>query len=211
MLVLICVGTLNFFLQWCLGWNAHTVVLGSGLLLDIVGAAILAIPDIPSIYRWFFSGKVQEAVDLLETKPGTSQNILIEPDTNDRLIDSLYIVEEVSGEPIGESSLLDTVTRTSDPPTNGFYELREMFYSLTNDSLWHDVFGFKVYEDEENDIRTYILYQKDGEIGVKVKGDYYNSFNGIYKSIERSEARYRRLGLSLLISGFAFQGASLIV
>jgi hypothetical protein len=209
LLIIFGVGVIDIFLWSYRGWNPHNAVLAAGLFLDILGASILAIPDIPSIQGYFFSGKVRNAIEHLKLKRGESQSILVEPGTEDRLVDSLYIVEKVSGEPIAESSLMENA-RGPEPSTEGFYELREAFYEGTNDSTWHQVFGFKVYEGEEG-WRTYILYNNEGNPDVKLKSSFHNPCDKIIAKLERSDARFRRMGLSLLIGGFLFQGFSILV
>lgn len=208
-ILVVCIIALS--VRSCFGWHLRDTVLAAGLFLDVVGAAILAIPDIPTIHRYFFSGMVRKAVDHLKLERGSGENILVEPGTDQRFIRPLYIVENVSGETIDESNLLETVSVASDPSSEGFYELRQAFREGTNDSLWNHVYGFKVYEDEDGYWRTYILHNKNGEPEVKLKGRFQNPFGKIEIKLRQSDARFRRMGLSLLIAGFLLQGLSIIV
>ncbi|MFC6863284.1 hypothetical protein ACFQGE_07400 [Halomicroarcula sp. GCM10025817] len=184
-------------------------ILAAGLFLDVIGAAILAIPDIPAIHRLFFSGMVQSAVAHLEPDWTARDSILAEPGTDGVFLDSLYIVEDVSGEAISESDLLEEVPTGPKPSTEGFYELRDAFQEGTNDSLWNHVYGFKAYRDENDERRIYVLHNKRGEPEVKLKGAFDNPFSKIKTMLRNADARFRRMGLSLLISGFALQGISL--
>lgn len=209
--VVLLIGILALYVWPYLGWRLHDTILAAGLFLDILGAAVLAIPDIPIIHRLFFSGMVQSAVDDLELEWAATESVLVEPGTDEKFVDSLYIVEDVSGESIAESELLENVVQAPEPSTEGFYELREAFSEGTNDSLWNHVFGFKVYEDKEGDWRTCIMHDKNGEPEVKLKSRYHNPFDKIANKLRYSDARFRRMGLSLLIAGFLFQGFSIMV
>lgn len=207
--IVFVVGFIALCVWHYLGTELPDTILAAGLFLDVIGAAILAIPDIPTIHQLFFSGMVQSAVDHLEPKWTARESVLIEPETDEIFVDSLYIVEDVSGEPISESELLKSVRRAPEPSTEGFYELRRAFHEGTNDSLWNHVFGFKAYEDENDERRIYVLHNRDEEPEVKLKAQFDNPFASIKNKLRRSEARFRRMGLSLLISGFLFQGISL--
>lgn len=204
-------GTIAVYVWNCLGTELPNAILAAGLLLDVIGAAILAIPDIPIIHRLFFSGMVQHAVDHLEPGWKGEENILVEPGVDERLVDSLYIVEDVSGEAISESDLLKDVHRVHEPSTEGFNELRRAFHEGTNDALWNHVFGFKAYEDENGEHKIYVLHNRDGEPEVKLHGHFDNPFTSIKSKLRRSDARFRRTGLTLLIGGFLLQGISLAI
>lgn len=206
----LCVACMIFFLWNYVGWRLQDTILAAGLSLDIIGASILAIPDIPTIHRHFFSGMVRSAVDHLELEGGAKESILVEPDVNEKNMKSMYIVEEVSGEAVGQSDLLENVIQAPEPSTEGFYELRKAFYEGTNDSIWNHVFGFKVFE-KEGIWRTYVMYDKGNGPKVKLKANYKNPFARVKKKLRDSDARFRRMGLSLLITGFLFQGILIFI
>ena len=209
--IVLVAGAIALCVCHYLGTKLHDTILAAGLFLDVIGAAILAIPDIPIIHQLFFSGMVQSAVDHLELEWAEKESVLVEPGTDERFVDSLYIVGDISGEPISESDLLNNVHRIREPSTEGFYELRRAFYEGTNDTLWNHVFGFKACEDENNNQRIYVLHNRVGEPEVKLKGHFDNPFASIKNKLRRSDAQFRRMGLSLLIAGFLFQGISLAV
>lgn len=212
MFVILIVAILVQYLWSCLGWHLHDTILAAGLFLDVIGASILAIPDIPTIHRFFFSGMVRSAVDHLRLERGARESILVEPDTDEKFVDSLYIVEYVSGEAVAESDLLGNVARSPAPSSEGFYELRKAFSEGTNDQSWNQVFGFKVCkEEEEDELRTYIMYKNEGKPDIKLKAPYHNPFDKIENKLRDSDARFRRLGLSLLVAGFLFQGIAIAV
>ncbi|QRV14578.1 hypothetical protein JMJ58_16805 [Haloterrigena salifodinae] len=207
--IVFVVGFVALCVWHYLGTELPDTILAAGLFLDVIGAAILAIPDIPTIHQLFFSGMVQSAVDHLEPEWTARESVLVEPETSEIFVDSLYIVEDISAEPILESELLKSVRRNPEPSTEGFYELRRAFHEGTNDTLWNHVFGFKAYEDENDERRIYVLHNKYEEPDVKIKSQFDNPFASIKNKLRRSDARFRRMGLSLLISGFILQGISL--
>jgi hypothetical protein len=205
------VGCGALFAQICFGWQLNKTILVGGLLLDVLGALFLAIPDISLLHRWFFSGKVRQALNELELGWGEQQKILVEPGTEDLFVDALYIIDQVSGQAVQNSPLINQVERNPPPVTHGFYELRSAFKEGTNDSIWDRVFGFKTYRDSQGELRTYVLYDKNGVPGVKLKAAFENPFRKIRSLLNRTDARFRRLGVLLLISGFVFQGISVAV
>ncbi len=69
--LIIIVGILALYLWSYLGWHLHNTILAAGLFLDVIGAIILAIPDVPLLQKCFFSGMVQRAVDHLKLDRGT--------------------------------------------------------------------------------------------------------------------------------------------
>lgn len=208
--VIIAVGISAWYIGIWIGIDGSSTILAAGLLLDILGAIILAIPDVPQFRQYFFSGKLQEALDTLKLHRGSNEEILVEPGTSDRLIDALYIAEKVSGESIAESDLIDTVTRNTPPPSDGFYELRAAFKEGTNDQIWDRVYGFKAYK-EDHELRTIVLYDDAGDPAVKLRGRFDNPFDKIEDKIQLANARFRRNGLSLLSGGFLLQGFSILL
>ncbi|MFC6723519.1 hypothetical protein ACFQE1_03760 [Halobium palmae] len=207
--IVLGVGVAVFFL-WChLGWSLHDTVLGAGLFLDIIGASILSIPDIPLLHRLFFWGQIRGTLRYLRDEEA-GRAVLIRPGTEDYLIDSLYLTGEVPQGSLGEVSSSREVARKPEPSTQGFHELIQEFREK-GDELWDSVFGITTYSDDDKILRVYALYEKDGEIGVKLKSRFDNPFRSVYLRAESSEARIRRTGLALLISGFLFQGFSVVI
>lgn len=208
--LILAVGGLSFYLSNCLGWPQSTISAG-GLLLDIAGATVIAIPDVPLLHSLFFSGKLRNAFDHLQLTRGANESVLVEPGTREELVDSLYVVENVSGEALSESSLLENVVHSPEPSSVGFYELRQKLKEMTNDAGYDRVFGFKVYRMDDDSLGAYILWEKDGNPEIKSKSKFRNPFDRIERVISDSNARFRRMGLSMLIAGFLLQMYAVLV
>lgn len=207
-------GFSALYLWLCLGWRPDTVFVGHGLVLDVIGAFVVAIPDIPSFHKHFFSGKLQTGLNQLRFESeGSAANELAALDTDERLLDALMTVENARNITVDKMLDVVSVVREDDPPSEGFYEIREVFKeNETNEdvvSSWDDVYGFKVFEGERG-IRSLIMMEEEGTAKVRISGTYGGVFGLIEDRVEELVARFRRFGLTLLIIGFLFQGVSLL-
>lgn len=207
-------GLVILFLWACLNWDLSRVTLGIGISLDAIGAFVLAIPDLPMVHRHSFSGKLQIALDQLKiTKGGEVESGLAAPDTEERLLDALSIVHLTNGVTIDEYLDARNIIRGSDPPEDGFYELVESFKENEVDEgksqTWKKVYGMKAFDDGQI-VRAIIMMEEDGIPQKYIEGPYFTVFGQIEDVLEDYEGRFRRLGIALLIIGFAFQGVSLL-
>jgi len=208
-------GLAVWFLWVCRGWSLSTGFLGIGLVLDILGAFVLAIPDLPSVHRHFFSGKLKTALNHLRFKTeGSAANQLAAPDTDERLLDALVIVEDAKHTRVHEllQNPRHKVIRESDPSSEGFYELREAFKETESNreaaESWDDVYGFKVFEGNRG-IKSITMREVDGKPRKHKEGPFHFNYTPVEEYLNNLVARFRRLGFILLMIGFIFQGFSL--
>lgn len=208
-------GLAVWFIWACLGWSLSTGFLGLGLVLDILGAFVLAIPDLPSVHSYFFSGKLKTALNQLQFKAeGSMANQLAAPDIDERLLDALLIVEDAKHTTVHEllQNPRHKVIRESDPPSEGFYELREAFKETESNreaaESWDGVYGFKVFEGTRG-IKSITMRVEDGEPRKHKEGPFYFMYTPVEEYLDDLVARFRRLGFILLMIGFVFQGLSI--
>lgn len=218
------------FLSIYFSIRLEQAVLGIGLALDIAGAVFLAIPDVPVIHRIFFSGKLQDALDHLKGSPRdfySTHRLLISPDTNhvpavqekDEIFkvvgwiersktDHHSEIEVITGDQIKESIGRVSI-RTEYLQDEGFNEVMEIINEMDGDSLpdWHSWNQAIAVIDGTSGHDVYFFFKGY----FKTVQIYTYFYTDIEDRIDTLEARFRRFGLALLISGFIFQGISLVI
>lgn len=221
-LFFLLIGVLSpFILTHFLSYKLSQVLLGAGLFLDIVGAIFLVIPDVPSLHKYFFSGKLRFALDHLKNPFSNMHSLLISPDADqvpiiseeggrftvrnwiDRSdtgrIDYLHGGEFIS---LGRQDVRDGFFQDI-----GFKEIIEMMKEIDEDWLsdgsWDDVFAIR---DSMAGSKV-VFFLGDGPDQDKHYEDFFNIVEHV---VEKLESQFRRVGLTLLISGFILQAASLV-
>jgi hypothetical protein len=191
--------------------NSSQTFLAVGLALDIIGASILAVPDVPMIHKHFFFGKIKNSVEYLKIDRDTNySNTLVAPGLDKDLIDETYYYALVKNSST-RLNQIEGVIRESDPPTENFEELRRAFQisDERHPNSWKDVFAFKVMKNEYM-TQAIALAKTDDGVTKKRDGPYHMVFDPIETMVDELKSRYRRTGLLLLVIGFVFQGLSLL-
>lgn len=204
-------GLCIFYLTACLGWNTSRVIQGTGISIDIIGVVILAIPDLPFLQKHFYSGKLKAALNHLRFEnEGSAANILAAPNTKERLLDALYVVENAKDSTVDEYLETVNVVRERSPSSKGFYELREEFREESGDKgeAWDNVYGFKTFDGPRGS-RSIVMREDNGNPNKRIEGPYPMVFEPIEERVKEHDAKIRIFGLALLLIGFLFQFLSL--
>jgi hypothetical protein len=162
-----------------------------GLLIDILGAVILAIPDVPLIWNRTYSGRLNKGFEELSKSFGVA--VLYEPE----MAEELNFPDD---DHIGFDEILVTLRDTiyldaSDPNSP---------IQSAPDIEWQDVYrmGIGIAESEPHDTEL-IFYNSAMEEEYSMGSD--GSMWIIEQMIDRQKRRIRRAGLALLIIGFTQQ------
>lgn len=211
-------GTIALFLWQCVGLDVSTTVLGIGLAFDILGALILAVPDIPSVHQQFYSGKLNEGLNTLSLLgDNITHRTLIEPNTDKELRDGLSVFEPSEYEGSNKKSINQWVEDEGarrigidEPNVEGFYEFVETFTEEGYDIEMDNVYGVKSYR-ENGSVKYVFMRDENGVMKKEGPFNYELAIRRIENYEDKLEARFRRFGLSILIIGFIFQGISLFL
>jgi hypothetical protein len=209
---------LVLFIWGFIGGGLNTTALTIGLLFDISGASILAIPDIPSVHRRFFSGKVKVALDTLSTEQDNIfTHYLVESGTEDRLIDRILKFKPSEYEESSKQTVdnwidnSDTdVYRNSESNTEGFCEFMEIFNKKWDIDNMSNIYGIKSYQSNNSSKYAFVTVE-NGSMGMIGPLNYAVSIRPIENKLNDFESRFRRFGLALLIIGFLFQIMSAVL
>jgi hypothetical protein len=96
--ITVCLNTILIFAVYCLAGNSRNWFVLFGLLTDITGAIVLAIPDLPRYRELFYAGHLDRALGKMKTDfKGPGRITPSEPwyDTFRDFLDSEVILEEI--------------------------------------------------------------------------------------------------------------------
>lgn len=217
-ILIILLGFILFFQVFTTPVTRDLVIL-VGVFLEIMGAGMLVIPDIPSLNYFFESGRLRRAHETLtHDSPG---RFLIDPkffrfdreDRSEKIPDTL---KGISGEFIGRPICHH----------EGFYETLDLFREWECDrekeiKVWEYVFafvptGFFTMESyDENYIDVWIIVDEPHqEIDINTPHSSIQKFDlpqHIEERINELETRFRRSGLIFITFGFLYQGAAILL
>jgi len=159
-------------------------VIVTGLLIDIVGATILVIPDWPGLNRQFESGRLKQSQDeILKPFPGW---VVADPDLDE------------------EHLLAPARSPTFDDLLQLIKEQYETSDNTSSQIEWEDVDAInpEEYEFSEDDTRK-ALHLTGGDVDAYFELAPIQYF--VRERIQELDARYRRSGIYLLLLGFTIQ------
>ena len=164
---------------------------------------------------------VRSAFDHLKLEYGEKKSILIKPGIDEETVIPLVSsISEVSynfpdtysnSDIFDDAAVTDMKIRELNLSTDGFYELRQVFSEGRADPDWNRVFAFITIKNEDGGRVTYTPSIRNEELKLIVQPPFKESFDKVENKLRQSDERFRRMGLSLLIAGFFFQGLSLTV
>lgn len=160
-----------------------------GLILDIVGAFILAVPDIPRIYRHFVPGRVGEVMNLLSLKLGKGS------------VRSSKAEHDLDAEPSDKSfytfrnAIARTQARISSKQGDRWRETEQIlkqedFTKTSSDKFW---------------LKGYRAGVHPGLTEPEIKVGYEHMMDVLEADRQNLEARFRRNGVLVLVVGFSLQ------
>jgi len=209
-LVLLPLITTLTFLNLVLVYNYWTSVgVAVGLWIDIIGASILAIPDIPNIWIYTYSGRLNYAKETLDrTGRGGFSTLCRSEDsptgreTNTGFLELLEVISPVDQSILGSH-------------THSVYFVKD---DVDADEIARIEMGSSqdpsMFENLPDTETTGYKGWKSG-IATPATAAFFYPKNLIDKSvnsqIKKYRARIRRLGLSLLIIGFLQQFISMLL
>lgn len=177
--------------------------IAAGLLIDVLGATILAIPDIPNIWRYTYSGRLNYAKETLDRtgrggfstlcRPGDSPT---ERETTTGFLELLDVISPIDQSKLGRH-------------THSLYFAED---DLSHDEIARIEVGssqdITLFEDLPSTETAGYKGWKSG-IATPSSAVFFYPKNLIDKSvnsqIKKYRARIRRIGLSVLIIGFLQQ------
>jgi hypothetical protein len=186
--VLIVLIALLFVVQ---GWGGffEEQITVAGLILDIVGAFILAVPDIPRIYRHFVPGRVGEVMNLLSLKLGKGS------------VRSSKAEHDLDAEPSDKSfytfrnAIARAQSRISSKQGDRWRETEQIlkqedFTKTSSDKLW---------------LKGYRAGVHPGLTEPEIRVGYEHMMDVLEADRQKLEARFRRSGILVLVVGFSLQ------
>lgn len=186
--VLIVLIALLFVVQ---GWGGffEEQITVAGLILDIVGAFILAVPDIPRIYRHFVPGRVGEVMNLLSLKLGKGS------------VRSSKAEHDLDAEPSDKSfytfrnAIARAQSRISSKQGDLWRETEQIlkqedFTKTSSDKLW---------------LKGYRAGVHPGLTEPEIRVGYEHMMDVLEADRQKLEARFRRSGILVLVVGFSLQ------
>lgn len=177
--VLFAIAFLGPILYWSKCGSLQIDLVSLGLAIDVLGAIILASPDVPQFRRYLVSGKLESAKQRLS--PGWGFRNLSSPTLDDEHIFS-------SSSSVGFSELQDLLARRESDA----------------DIRWTDAIAFTIQEEGSILRRQVMKVVYDGNeemdelLWEKVVYD-------IDEGIRVIDGRMRRTGVAVLIIGFGIQ------
>lgn len=213
--------------------SASPVFQGFGLILDIIGALLLAVPDLPIIQGYLFSGKLAKGRENIawENRPFDASELfrgtaLKAPSTSKILLDGLDVAPHGHG---SDNTTIKEYVEENGPfggtefYEEGFYEIKEVLkekyskeVSYWNDPdryqnvEWDRIYGFKIRESS-GELYFDALKNVDGEPILEISEQAENIFIVLDEYLDYCNSKFRRTGLMILILGFSFQYFSLIM
>lgn len=183
------------------GWTSAGVAVG--LCIDIIGAFILAIPDIPNIWIYTFSGRLNYAKETLDgTGRGgfstlcRSEDLPTGRETNTGFLELLEVISPIDQSKLGNHTR--SVYFVKDDVDADEIARIEVGSSqdpaLSEDLPDAEITGYKGWKSEVATPSTAAFFYPKNLIDKSVNSQ-----------IKKYTARIRRLGLSLLIVGFVQQ------
>lgn len=183
-------------LAYCMpGQQLQGLLTPTGLLLTTVGAVVLALPDVPSVWRHTYAGRIKSGKISLTQWEGP--RFLLKPKGNEGKYDKrLYHY--------GFYSILDSIRQRLYDMTTGPGPVY-----LPDEQIWTDT------EMMQREIRVNALDEEEEKlIGYKTTSDKGPEtfshemwwVNSILNDVQQAqESRMRRLGILLIILGFLQQ------
>ncbi len=161
-----------------------------GLATDIVGATVLAIPDVPIIWRRLFSGRLDQAYHQLTSRFGvlTMYHPKIGKDKHFPESDYIGFDETIA-------TIRDTIQLQASSDNPGITEVPDID--------WENIPRIARAKSEDTGEDALIFYNTEMEEAYSIGSDWPLSL--LERMIDKQKQRIRRCGLMILIIGFIQQ------
>lgn len=161
-----------------------------GLVTDIIGATVLAIPDVPVLWRRLYSGRLNQAYEQLTSRFGvlTMYHPQYSKDNDFPKSDYVGFGETVA-------TIRDSINLQASSNLAGIDEVPDVD--------WEKSYRIGRAKSEETGEDELIFYNVDGEEEFSLESDWPLSL--LERMISQQKRRIRRCGLAILVIGFIQQ------